>query len=95
MKKIYIKEMSEEINEKKAPALLRVHALTGSDSTSKYNGKSKATCRERFKECDELVQKVFSILSETDKLPSADTEKLLRKSVTNVASSDLNVFMWS
>ena len=40
LKNTDIKEISEKINEKKASALLRLHALTRRDFASKYNGKS-------------------------------------------------------
>ena len=79
MKNIDIKEVCEEIGEEKASALLGFHALTGSDFTSKFNGKLKVTCWKIFNESDSHVQSAFSKLGETDQLPSDETEKLLQR----------------
>lgn len=78
LKNIDSKEVGESIDEEKASAFLGLHALTGSHFTSKFNGKSKATCWKIFNKSDELVQRAFSNFGETDDLPLADTEKFLR-----------------
>lgn len=78
LKNIDSKEVGESIDEEKASAFLGLHALTGSHFTSKFNGKSKATCWKIFNKSDELVQRAFSKFGETDDLPLADTKKFLR-----------------
>ena len=74
----------EAIGTKQATALLGFHSFTGCDFTSKFNGKSKASCWRCFIEADDDILEAFQYLGESEAFPSATTIASLEKFVVQL-----------
>jgi len=69
-KNISVCNIHNKLGQKRNSALLGLHALTGSDVSGRFAGKTKYWCFKAFMSCDDEILDALALLGNYNDLPS-------------------------
>jgi len=67
---ISVCNIRNNLGQKRASALLRLHALTGSDVSGRFAGRTKYWCFKAYMSCDDAILDALAMLGNYNDLPS-------------------------
>jgi len=96
-----VRSIYTNLGQKRASALLGFHAMTGSDMSGRFAGRSKEWCFKAFMSCDEEILDALAMLGNGDDLPSETCSRLehfvclLYRSKMHTTVNELRWFLFS
>ena len=67
---VSVQSIYNNLGPKRASALLGFHALTGSDTSGKFAGRTKDSCFKAFLSCDDEIMDALAMLGSNNNLPT-------------------------
>ena len=83
-----MRSIYNNLGPKRASALLGFHALTGSDMSGRFAGRTKDSCFKAFMSCDDEVLDALAMLVDDIDLPADLCSQLNALSVARTASHE-------
>ena len=98
---IIVQSIYNNLGQKRASALLGFHALTGSDMSGKFAGRTKDSCFKAFMSCDDEILDALAMLGSDNDLPTDAWSQLERfvcilyRSKIHTKVNELRWFLYS